>query len=220
MNFFSFLDHPFQPCLKDLKKDVIGKLNARLAGDKIAVRHIYESFGIKGRFHQSMNMFEFFPDTPVQLFKEVLEVLQLYDLVDLLSEKPQEPQPVRSLRPALPLQEVKKRRESTDPRPTTYHSNVAVLIIAYDKNSIIEGMERFFKGFSSKSDVTVFEWKTRANLLISRYHARRLRTSGLGLEGLDETELRRKEQEAQKEMETDETAVSAVIERWIHNQGW
>ena len=199
--FFLSLDHPFQPCLKDLDKDVIRKLNARLAGDEIAVRHIYESFGIKGRVHRSMNIFEFFPDTPVQLFKDVLEALQLYDLVDLLPEKPEKPQPVRSLRAALPLQEIEKRKKITDPRPTTFHSNVAVLIITHNKNSITEGMERFFKGFSSKSDVTVLELGRLSRLM-------RLNETG------------RKRQDAREVMNTNETAVSAVIERWIHNQGW
>ena len=197
--------------MKDLSKDVIRKLNARLAGDQVAARHIYESFGIKGLFHRSMNIFEFFPDTPVQLFKEVLEALQLYDLVDLLSQKPQKPQPVRSLRPTLPLQEIEKRRKTTDPRPTTFHSNVAVLIITDDKNSITEGMERFFKSFSSKSDVTVTEMK--------RIASDELKSRLLQKRRLDLTEFQ-KRQETRKELKTNETAVSAVVERWIHNQGW
>jgi len=154
-----------------------------------------------------MNIFKLFPDTPVKLFVDVLEALQLYDLVDLLSEKPQ---PVRSLRPALPLQEIGKLRKTTDPRPTTYHSNVAVLIITGEKNSYSEGFERFFKGFGSKSDVTVLEWKRRA---LGEVKSRLPR-----LERLDKRERRRKIQEIRKEMETNETAVSAVIERWIHKQ--
>ena len=191
--FFPFLDYPFQLCLKDLSKDVIRELNARLAGDQVAVRHIYKAFGIKGPFQRSMNIFELFPDTPKKLFKAVLEALQLYDLVDLLEQ----PQPVRSLRPALPLQEIEKLRKTTDPRPTTYHSNVAVLIITDRKSHHTKGIERFFKDLSSKSDVTVFEWKTQAA-----------------------TEFRRKKLEIQKKMKNNETSVSAVVERWIHNQGW
>ena len=136
-------------------------MNASLAGDQVASRHIYESFGIKHAFHQSMNIFELFPDTPVKSFKDVLEALQLYDLVELL-EKPQKPQPVRSLRAALPLQDIEKLRKSTDPRPTTYHSNVAALIVTSEKSHHTEGIETFFKGFRSKSDVTVYEWKTQA----------------------------------------------------------
>jgi len=202
-------DDPFQLCLKDLEEDVIPELRVRLAGDQVAARHIYNSFGIKGPFHESMNIFALFPDTPVKLLKDVLEALQLYDLVELL-EKPQKPQPVRSLRPALPLQEIEKLRKTTDPRPTTYHSNVAVLIITDKTRHHTKGIEGFFKGLSSKSDVTVFEWKTRAYELQSRLSWR---------ERLDETKVQRMEQEAQKEMETNETALSAVIERWIHNQG-
>ena len=132
-----------------------------------------------------MVMFKLFPDTPVKLFKDVLEALQLYDLVELLEK----PRPVRSLRAALPLQKIEKLRKSTDSRPTTYHSSVAVLIITDEKNHHTEGMERFFKGLSSKSDVTVLEWKVLPRV-------------------------------ASQNRTWFENAVSAVIERWIHNQGW
>ena len=207
--FFRFLDHLFQLCLKHLSKDVIHELNACLAGDEVASRHIYESFGIQRAFHESMNIFELFPDTAVKLFKDVLEALQLYDLIELL-EKPQKLQPITSLRPALPLQGIEKLKKSTDPRPTTYHSSVAVLIITDEKNHHTEGIERFFKGFSSKSDVTVFEWKIQAYF---EFESQQTRQTSLD-------RLQRKEQEAWTEMETNARAVSAVIERWIHNQGW
>ena len=196
--------------MKDLREDVVCELRTRLAGDQVAARHIYISFGIKGPFNESINIFKLFPDTPVKLLKDVLEALQLYDLVELL-EKRQKPQPVRSLRPALPLQEIEKLRKTTDPRPTTFHSNVAVLIITDKKSHDTKGIERFFKGLSSKSDVTVFEWKTRAY---------RVELQSRLLWRLDERKVRRMKHEAQKEMETNATAVSAVIERWIHNQGW
>lgn len=210
--------------MKDLSKDVIRKLNVRLAADQVASNHIYELFGIKHAFDRSMSIFELFFDTPVKLFEDVLEALQLYDLVELLLEKPRKPRPGRSLRAALSLQEIEKLRKTADPRPTTYHSTAAVLIITDEKNHLTEGIERFFKGFSSKSDVTVFEWKTQA------YHgAQSELVKGRVLPApswltrhipLNEPDLRRKQQEAQKEMETNATAVSAVIERWIHNQGW
>ena len=208
--FLPSLDHSFQLCLKDLDTDVIREMRERLLGDQVAASHIYKSFGIKGPFRQSMNIFELFPDTPVKLFKDVLEVLQLYDLVELL-EKSKKAQPVRSLRPGLPLQEIEKLRKTTDPRPTTYHSNVAVLIITDVKDHHTEGIERFFKGLSSKSDVTVFEWKRRAyDELLSVFR----------LSGWDETKARRMEQEMQLEMKSNKKAVSAVIKRWIQNQGW
>lgn len=161
MMFFSSLDHLFKPCLKDLSEDVIHELTVRLTDDPVARRHIDESFGIVDPFLPSMDifeLFELFPDTPVKLFKDVLEALHLYDLVDLLekAEKPEKPQPVRSLRPAIPLQEIEKLWKT---RPTTYHSNVAVLIITDEKNSDTEGIERFFKGLSSKNVVTVYEWR-------------------------------------------------------------
>ena len=136
-----------------------------------------------------MSIFELFPDTPVKLFEDVLEALQLYDLVELLSEKPRKSRLGRSLRPALSLQEIEKLRKTADPRPTTYHSNVAVLIITEEKNHRTEGIERFFKGLSSKSDVTVLEWNVLS--LVASEHRLWF-----------------------------EKAVQAVIERWIHNQGW
>ena len=169
------------------------------------MRDIYKSFGIKGPLILS-EIFELFPDTPVKLFKDVLEALQLYDLVDLLSEKPP---PIRSLRPALPLQDVEKLRKSTDPRPTTYHSNVAVLIITGEKNHDTEGIERFFKGLSSKSDVTVLEWKK-----LSYYEFE------LPSQEAAQNRIWIPPKEAQKERKINEKAVLAVIERWIHNQGW
>ena len=218
---FLFLDHPFELYLKDLSKDVIRELDASLAGDQVAWRHIHESFGIKGTFHRSLNVFELFSGTPVKLFKDVLEALQLYDLVELL-EKPQNPQPVRSLRPALPLHDIEKLTKSTDPRPTTYHSNVAVLIITEEKNHGTEGIEKFFKGFSSKSDVTVYEWKTQAyGEFQSQLMTRLSQESGLSCDRLlNEPGFQRKEQQVRKEMEANATAVLSVIERWIHNQGW
>jgi len=203
------LDHTFQRRLEDLSEDVIRQLKSRLKGDHGATKLIYKSFGVP--FQGSINIFKLFRYTSVKLFKDVLEALQLYDLVELL-EKPEKQQPVRSLRSALPLQEIEKLRKTTDPRPTTYHSNVAVLIITGEKNSFSEGIERFFKGFGSKSDVTVFEWKTPAD--------DELKSRLSPPERLDERERRRKIREIRKEMATNETAVSAVMERWIHNQGW
>ena len=202
--------------MKDLGEDVIRQLNSRLAGDPGTTSLIYKSFGIRVSFQGSLNIFELFPDTPVKLLKDVFEALQLYDLVDLLEkpQKPQEPQPVRSLRPALPLQEIKKLRKTTDPRPTTYHSNVAVLIVTDKNDPYTEGIG-FFKSLSSKNDVTVFEWQTLANVVLHFETSEPSR-----LETMDKTKLRRLEEEAQKEMVNNVSAVSAVIERWIHDQGW
>lgn len=177
--------------MKNLSKDVTQELIARLRVDQVAKRHIYKSFGISQRFDRSMNIFESFPDTPVKVLKDVFEALQLYDLVDLL-DRPKKPQPVRSLHPALPLEEILKLRKTTDLRPTTYHSNVAVLIITNEKDHLSEGFERFFKGLSSKSDVTVFEWKD----ILTDFGMR------------------------QQEIVAHETSASGVIERWIQNQGW
>ena len=181
--------------MKDLSKDVTQELSGRLRVDQVAKRHIYKSFGISQPFHRSMNIFESFPDTPVKFLKNVFEALQLYDLVDLLDREKKPQQPVRSLRPALPLQEIEKMKKTADPRPTTYHSNVAALIVTYEKDHFSEGVERFFKGLSSKSDVTVIELKAQADRPLSRF------------------------EEIQNEL-ANETAVSGVIERWIHIHGW
>ena len=193
--------------MKDLSKDVTQELSGRLRVDQVARRHIYKSFGISQSFSRSMNICRSFPDTPVKFLKNVFEALQLYDLVELL-DRQKKPQPVRSLRPALPLQEIEKMKKTADPRPTTYHSNVAALIITCEKDHFSEGVERFFKGLSSKSDVTVIEWKAQADRPLSPF------------EEQDETKVRWKKQEIQNELEANETAVSGVIERWIHSQGW
>ena len=202
--FFVLLDHPFQRRFADLDEDVIRKLDRSLKGDSVTVSHIFGSFGITGPLIPA-KIFKLFPNTPVKLLKDVLEALQLYDLVELLEK----PQPGPSLRPVLPLQEIEELRQSTDPRPSTYHSNVAVLIITGEKNHVTEGIERFFKGLSSKSDVTVLEWKK-----LSYYECE------LPSQEAAQNEIWILPKEARKKRKINEKAVLAVIERWIHNQGW
>lgn len=202
--FFVLLDHPFQRRFADLDEDVIRKLDRSLMGDSVTASHIFGSFGITGPLIPA-EIFKLFPNTPVKLFKDVLEALQLYDLVELLEK----PQPGPSLRPVLPLQEIEKLRQSTDPRPSTYHSNVAVLIITGEKNHVTEGIERFFKGLSSKSDVTVLEWKK-----LSYYECE------LPSQEAAQTKIWIPPKEARKKRKINEKAVLAVIGRWIHNQGW
>ena len=222
--------------MKDLSSEVIIKLQRALAVDEVARGHVNESFGIRGHFHQMKNIFTLFPDTPVKLLKDVLEALQLYDLVDLLSEKPR---PVRSLRLALPLHEIEKRRKTAENRPTTYHSSVAVLIIADEEVSYIKKLKNFFKGLNSKSDVTIIncESELRTTLDIRRMKLsvrRKIRydydddEEKVILEGGQkeiqqqqefQEEIGKKEKELQTEIENIKTSVSAVIDRWIHNQG-
>ena len=91
-----------------------------------------------------------FPDTPVNVLKEVFEALNLYDLVELLEKvKP------RTLRPSLPLKDIGKLPNAVN-RPTTYYCNLEVLIIdssitAADDDA--ERIESFFKTVSSQSQV-------------------------------------------------------------------
>ncbi|KAL9984368.1 hypothetical protein ACROYT_G006653 [Oculina patagonica] len=218
--------------LRDLSGKVISQLKARLKADEVALRLIYQSFGIRGHFHPSKDIFELFPDTPVKLLKDVLEALQLYDLVELLPEKPQK---ARSLRLALSLQEIEKLRKTADGRPTTYHSSAAVLIIADKENSNAEGIKNFFKGLNSKSDVTIIdcekasrtehEMKKMELLDLSVGHGRNWRRRQMQSEEIQENkeelhkEIQKKQEEAQKEIDNIKTAASAVIDRWIHSQG-
>ena len=144
-------------CWKDLSREVIRKLDGRLKNDQTAFKQIWKSFGLdrfwsfsqKGKVSEILGMF---PDTPVKLFKEVCEALQLHDLIDLLEEG--KSQATSSLRPALLLQEMEKLRNPDD-RPISYHSSVAVLIIDFEETCDTEGIEKFFKGLNTKSEVAV-----------------------------------------------------------------
>ena len=219
-------------CFKHLSRGVVKQLSSRLEGDKVAMRHIYELFGISGKV-RTLDIFELFPETPVKLLKDVLEALQLYDLVDLLSEKPQK---AKSLRLALPLQEIEKLRKTADGRPTTYHSSAAVLIIADKKNSSAEVIKDFFKGLNSKSDVTIIDnnnasriqnelekvaWRNRT-VSSGRYWKRpQMQTEEIEKKKEElQKAFQKKKEELQKEVENIKTAASAVINSWIHNQGW
>ncbi|XP_068710452.1 uncharacterized protein [Montipora foliosa] len=89
---------------------------------------------------------ELFPDTPINLLKDVCKALQMYDLVDLLEKaKP------RSLRPALPLKEMAKLLNGSN-RPTTVYRKAKVLIIDNEDNIarnteiITDLFERVFPG--------------------------------------------------------------------------
>ncbi len=227
--FTLFTDHPQTHCLKDLSRKVIDQLNRRLKGDEVARSYIYQSFGISSHSHPSKNIFELFPDTPVKLLKDVGEALQLYDLVDVLPEKPQK---VRSLRLALPLQEIEKLRKTADGRPTTYHSSAAVLIFTDEQSSNTEGIKNFFKGLNSKSDVTIIECrnasKTEREVMHMRHEemghwwkpeVRQMQTEEIQKIEFNK-EILQKEKELQIEMENTKMAASAVVDRWIHNQGW
>ena len=175
-------------CLRDLSKEVFRKLERRLENDQTAVKQICQSFGIdRSRASTFSGILSMFPDTPVKLLKEVFEALQLYDLIDLLEEG--KPRATRSLRPALRLQEIEKLRNPDD-RPISYHSSVAVLIIDFEETRDTEGIEKFFKGLNTKSEVTVM--RCRNTIGAASFPA---------LKKLSSTS-------------------SEVIQSWISNQGW
>ena len=192
IHLFSGDDHKL--CWKDLSGEVIRKLDVRLKHDQTAFEQVCQSFG----FDRALSLYflrtspfseilSMFPDTPVKLLKEVFEALQLYDLIDLLEEG--KPRATRSLRPALRLQEIEKLRNPDD-RPISYHSSVAVLIIDFEETRDTEGIEKFFKGLNTKSEVTVM--RCRNTIAAVSFPA---------LKKLSSTS-------------------SEVIQSWISNQGW
>ena len=193
IHLFSGDDHKL--CWKDLSREVIRKLERRLEKDQIAFKQICQSFGISllslrvRTFIENLGMF---PDTPVKLLKEVFEALQLYDLIDLLEEG--KPRAIRLVRPALRLQEMEKLR-NPDNRPISYHSSVAVLIIDGEETYDTEGIEKFFKGLNTKSEVTVI----RCRNVIEAVESLPVPATVLNILS---------------------PKVSEVIQSWISNQGW
>ena len=192
-------------CLRDLSEEVFRKLERRLENDQTAVKQICQSFGNDrslifnwaSTFSRILSMFS---DTPVKLLKEVFEALQLYDLIDLLEEG--KPQATRSLRPALCLQEIEKLRNPDD-RPISYHSSVAVLIINFAETCDTEGIEKFFKGLNTKSEVTVMRCRNVIEAVETSIWPKR-----------------NLEENIKREMNKLSPTSSEVIQSWISNQGW
>ena len=203
IHLFSGDDHKL--CLKDLSSELMRKLKGRLKNDQTAFEQICRSLGIdRSLFLSRESIFSgilsMFPDTPVKLLKEVFEALQLYDLIDLLEEG--KPRATRSLRPVLRLQEIEKLRNPDD-RPISYHSSVAVLIIDFAETCDTEGIEKFFKGLNTKSEVTVM----RCRNVIEAVRA-------------FPWELISLEENIKRETNILRPKVSEVIQSWISNQGW
>lgn len=122
--------------------------------DQDIEKRVCQAFGLKlspNRPDGTMNILELFPDTPIKLLRDVFEALQLYDLVELLDKaKP------RSLRPALPLEEIKKLRKNGD-CPTVYHSQAAVLFFVKGNDEMVnvEKIKEFFKDLNSDNETSV-----------------------------------------------------------------
>ena len=139
-----------------MNEGVIRALQERLVRDRDALNRVLQSFGIVDPLHASewpfRLIFEWFPDTPVRMLKDVFEALQLYDLVEMFEFK--STKPPRSLQLAKTLDEIKKLNGVAD-LPTTYHSCGAVLIIADDENaSYASRIKTLFTDLDDKSDVT------------------------------------------------------------------
>ena len=211
--FFSGGDHKLY--LKDLSQGVIRKVEERLRNDKTALKQICQSFGMDiswfysrtRKFSGILSMFQY---TPVKLLKEVFEALQLYDLIDLLEEG--KPRATRSLRPALRLQEIEKLRNPDD-RPISYHSSIAVLIINNQQTCNTEGIEKFFKGLNTKSEVTMMCFGNdpkEANGTLGKMFGRKR----------DFREMKEKMEIFERELNKLRLNCSKVIQSWISNQGW
>ena len=244
-----FLDSVHKLCYKDLTEDVTSELRRRINVDIDSARLILQSFGITSHIiaeHSLVaNVFNFFPNTPVKLLKDVFEALQLYDLVELL-EKPANPLSAKSLRPALSLEEIRKLR-ITAGRPISYHSRAAVLIFAEDtQDSSVKEIETFFKDLNVNSKVTVIQCRDWRGTPTQETSYRILRQTTQGEIGeineLLSTEtnheaiiaLKNKLQSKMKTLERTEKAskdhledeknvlraVLMVIDEWIQRQGW
>ena len=199
-------------CWKDLSEEVIRELERRLEDDQTALIQICESFGMDILLFYSptrkfREIFRMFPDTPVKLLKEVFEALQLYDLIDLLEEG--KPRATRSLRPALRLQEMKKLRNPDD-RPISYHSSAAVLIIDGFETCDTEGIEKFFKGFNTKSEVTVVRCRNSLEEIFrpTEWEHFLPRFPGLWNKNIE------------REMKKMQSTSLEVIKSWFSSQGW
>ena len=149
------LDATYKPCLKDISDEMVAEVMGRLRGDPVTEERFYYSFGLDPKKMPDPELFmpnimHLFPDTPLNLLKEIFEALNLYDLVELLEKvKP------RTLRPALPLKEIGKLPNAVS-RPTTCYSKLEVLIIDSGKTSAdddAEKIESFFKALNSQSQV-------------------------------------------------------------------
>ena len=135
------------------------ELACRLQVNPTVQQRFYQAFGLNPeKLFPSMlkKIAEFFPDTPVQLLKDVFQELQLYDLAELLEKVKS-----RELRPSLPLKEMKKLLNASG-RPSKFYSKAEVLMIGYsDREAIAEvfnpDVERigcFFQALNSQSQLT------------------------------------------------------------------
>ena len=161
--------------------ELTGELTSKLNRNKDVLNRFYRSFGLDpDLLHDELDrrsIGTIFPDTPVKLLKEVFEALKLYDFAEFL-EKATKP---RTLRPALPLKEIEKLSDASNP-PTKVYSKAKVLIVdvcgAFKKsaNKDVETAGSFFKAQNSRNEVTTLKTDYFKELLADLENlARRLR---------------------------------------------
>ena len=153
---FLSLEFPYDPCLKDISAGLVDELIARLQIDLVSRNKFYKSFGLdhhdtrsRRQIKSMVNIKELFPDTPINLLKDVCRALQLYDLVEICEKaKP------RTLRPALPLKEMAKLLDDSN-RPTTVYRKANVLIVDNEKNvaDTIEKITNLFENICPGSEI-------------------------------------------------------------------
>lgn len=236
-----WLDATSPVFLKDLNKRTTAELSFRLQNDEVAMRRFGQAFGLDDvpMISAVQVIDELFPDTPVQLLKDVCKALQLHDLEDLLEKvKP------CTLRLALSPKEIEKL-PNADNRPTNFYGRAEVLIIHGEETTAHdtkEKFESFFRQFDflAGSQVTTVKsnleqlMELGASIDLSRAAREqgtvflgesRIVTESMQLSPEERRkelakELKQKEEELQKEMDKFEIAVSAVVNRWTRIEGW
>ena len=142
--------------MKDLSEEVVEELTSRLQSDPVALKRLYQSFGLdpeKLYAKGFQTIAEIVPGTPIKTLRDVFKALRLLDLVDLLENVTK----IRALRPALSIKEI-EMLPSANYRPIKDYSKAEILIIDCHNDASTENDAKrtasFFQAFNSKSQVT------------------------------------------------------------------
>ncbi len=176
--------------MKDLSGRVISQLNTRLEGDEVAKNHVYESFGISGLFPPSKDIYGI--GSPSQ------------DIFKLFPDTP-----VKFLKDVFEALQLYDLVELFPEKPQKARSLRLALPLQE-----IEKLRKTADGrpttYHSSAAVLIIADKTKSS-------AERIKNFFKGLNSKsDVTVIQYRTQDPNKtKMEA-----SAVIDRWIHNQGW